>query len=87
MFSHEETKLIKGSIDFIGINHYTTLYVKDCISSTCSLGGDHPIQGFLETTETRDGIPIGDQVYIIFLNVVMELFVPISYIHVTLLIG
>ncbi|KAG4971821.1 hypothetical protein JHK85_038242 [Glycine max] len=60
VFSPVEKSLIKGSLDFIGINHYGTLYAKDCSLSTCSLGADHPIAGFLERTATRDGIPIGD---------------------------
>lgn len=59
-FSSEEKSLMKGSLDFIGINHYSTLYVKDCSSFACSRGGDHAIRGFLETTGFRDGIPIGD---------------------------
>ncbi|KAL2331449.1 hypothetical protein Fmac_019030 [Flemingia macrophylla] len=60
VFSLEEKSLIKGSLDFIGINHYGTLYVKDCSLSSCPLGADHPISGFVETTGTRDDIPIGD---------------------------
>lgn len=61
-FSSIERDLIKGSIDFIGINHYSSLYVKDCIHSSCSLGSDHPIRGFVDTTGERDGIPIGEPV-------------------------
>ena len=34
-FSREMTEKIKGSFDFIGINHYTTMYTKDCIFSMC----------------------------------------------------
>ncbi|KAI9093336.1 hypothetical protein K1719_027350 [Acacia pycnantha] len=59
-FSSNEKSLIKGSLDFIGLNHYTDLYVKDCSSSACSPAGYHAIRGFLETTGFRDGIPIGD---------------------------
>ena len=61
-FSPVEKQLIKGSLEFIGINHYSTLYVKDCTFTDCPLGGDHPIRGLLETTGMRDGIPIGDLV-------------------------
>ncbi|KOM43633.1 hypothetical protein LR48_Vigan05g123800 [Vigna angularis] len=61
LFSPEEKRLIKGSIDFIGINHYGSLYAKDCSLSACAQGADHPITGFVETTGIRDGIPIGDQ--------------------------
>ncbi|KAJ4726266.1 Beta-glucosidase, partial [Melia azedarach] len=59
-FSQEETKLIKGSLDFIGINHYSTLYATDCIHSSCILGGDHAIRGYTYTTGYRDGIAIGE---------------------------
>lgn len=58
-FSAAEVEHVKGSIDFIGINHYTSLYAKDCIHSPCTLGGDHAIRGFLETAGERNGIPIG----------------------------
>ncbi|KAE8702270.1 hypothetical protein F3Y22_tig00110483pilonHSYRG00019 [Hibiscus syriacus] len=47
-------------IDFIGLNHYSTLYAKDCIHSPCILGGDHFIRGFAYTTGERDGILIGE---------------------------
>lgn len=63
-FSSEEKSLLKGSLDFFGINHYGALYAKDCFFSACSLGADRPITGFVETTGIRDGIPIGDQVSI-----------------------
>ncbi|KAK9268749.1 hypothetical protein L1049_000510 [Liquidambar formosana] len=59
-FTPEEAKYINGSIDFIGINHYSTLYAKDCIHSACILGGDRPIRGFVYTTGERDGVPIGE---------------------------
>ncbi|XP_048442890.1 beta-glucosidase 18-like isoform X1 [Pyrus x bretschneideri] len=59
-FSANEKRLLRGSIDFIGVNHYSTLYVKDCINSTCPSGGDRPIRGFLNTTSYRDGVPIGE---------------------------
>ncbi|OMP04638.1 Glycoside hydrolase, family 1 [Corchorus olitorius] len=59
-FSPEEAEYVKGSIDFIGLNHYSTLYAKDCIHSSCQSGGDHFIKGFAYTTGERDGIPIGE---------------------------
>ncbi|TKY49082.1 inactive beta-glucosidase 14 [Spatholobus suberectus] len=61
VFSPKEKNLIKGSLDFIGINHYVTLYAKGCSLSACPLGTDRPIRGFVETTGTRYGTPIGDQ--------------------------
>ncbi|KAK4839098.1 hypothetical protein QYF36_019107 [Acer negundo] len=66
-FTTEEIKYIKGSIDFIGINHYGTLYAKDCLHSACSCtkfpcfsGGDHAIEGFTQITGERNGVTIGE---------------------------
>ncbi|KAI3708437.1 hypothetical protein L2E82_37606 [Cichorium intybus] len=59
-FSMEEKNIIKNSIDFIGINHYTTIYAKDCTNSTCSPTAKRAIQGFVETTPYRDGVLIGE---------------------------
>lgn len=61
-FSPEETSYVKGSLDFIGMNFYTSLYAKDCIHSACTSGGDRPIRGFVHTTGERDGEPIGGRV-------------------------
>lgn len=57
-----ETESVKGSIDFIGLNHYTTLYSEDCIYSNCTEGGDHAIKGYQQTKPDRDGILIGEPV-------------------------
>ncbi|KAF4367146.1 hypothetical protein F8388_006454 [Cannabis sativa] len=57
--STEEKKILKGSIDFIGLNYYSTFYAKDCIHTPCSPKSQHPIKGFVETSVLRDGIPIG----------------------------
>lgn len=66
-FTSDERKLIKDSIDFMGINHYGTLYAKDCIysscvcsNSSCIAGGDHPIHGYLITLGEKDGVSIGE---------------------------
>ncbi|XP_031116011.1 beta-glucosidase 18-like isoform X1 [Ipomoea triloba] len=66
-FTSEESALIKDSVDFIGINHYSTLYVKDCLYSRCNCTGsscskawDRAIQGFYYTTGERDGVLIGE---------------------------
>lgn len=61
-FSSEEIKYINGSLDFIGVNHYSSIYTKDCTQSFCPLGGDHAIKGFTYTTGERDGVPIGRRV-------------------------
>ncbi|CAI0439017.1 unnamed protein product [Linum tenue] len=59
-FTVDEIDYVKGSIDYIGINHYLTLYAKDCLHSSCPPGGsDHAIRGYVYFTGDRDGVPIG----------------------------
>ncbi|KAJ9551457.1 hypothetical protein OSB04_015502 [Centaurea solstitialis] len=55
-FSLDEKNLLKNSIDFIGINHYTTAYVKDCTNSSCSPTGARAIQGLPDLVGERDGV-------------------------------
>lgn len=66
-FTSEERELIKDSLDFLGINHYGTLYAEDCLYGSCvcsdfycSKGADHAIRGFVMSTPVRDGVPIGE---------------------------
>ncbi|KAJ9562829.1 hypothetical protein OSB04_007989 [Centaurea solstitialis] len=59
-FSPEEKRFMKNSIDFIGINHYSAIYTKDCTNSSCLNGGDRAIKGFVEITGERDGQLIGE---------------------------
>ncbi|KAK9069083.1 hypothetical protein SSX86_013199 [Deinandra increscens subsp. villosa] len=59
-FSLEEKSFMKNSIDFIGINHYSALYAKDCTNSSCTEGANRAITGFVEITGERNGVPIGD---------------------------
>ncbi|XP_042511649.1 beta-glucosidase 18-like [Macadamia integrifolia] len=58
-FSEEEKEKLTNKLDFIGINHYTTLYAQDCLFSQCNLTTSQ-IDAFAYTTGERDGIPIGD---------------------------
>ncbi|KAL8141361.1 hypothetical protein V2J09_007382 [Rumex salicifolius] len=59
-FKKEERRLVKGSIDFLGINHYSTLYAMDCLHSPCDSEFSSPVQGFVKTIGIRDGVPIGE---------------------------
>ncbi|XP_023738149.1 beta-glucosidase 18 isoform X1 [Lactuca sativa] len=60
VFSLEEKNFMKNSIDFIGINHYTTVYTKDCMDSSCTATGVRAIRGFLDTVGERKGVLIGE---------------------------
>ena len=57
-FTLEEKRKLQNKLDFIGINHYTTIYVKDCMFSPCKLD---EVEGnaLVYTTAERDGILIG----------------------------
>ncbi|PIA30691.1 hypothetical protein AQUCO_05400060v1 [Aquilegia coerulea] len=59
-FSPDEVDIVKNSLDFIGVNHYVTLYAKDCIQSSCDSRSGRAIQGFVNTTGERNGTYIGE---------------------------
>uniref|UniRef100_J3LZJ4 4-hydroxy-7-methoxy-3-oxo-3,4-dihydro-2H-1,4-benzoxazin-2-yl glucosidebeta-D-glucosidase n=1 Tax=Oryza brachyantha TaxID=4533 RepID=J3LZJ4_ORYBR len=59
-FTPEEKKLLQlNKVDFIGINHYTTIYAKDCIYSPCMLN-TYEGNALVSTTGVRNGIKIGN---------------------------
>ena len=60
-FSPEERRKLGYKLDFIGVNHYTTLYAKDCMFSPgCPLGQQsHSQHALVAVTGERNGIPIG----------------------------
>ncbi|XP_075503015.1 beta-glucosidase 47-like isoform X1 [Primulina tabacum] len=61
-FSKEDLKKMRRGLDFIGINHYTSFYSKDCIYSKCKSGapGVSRAEGLALRTPIRDGIYIGE---------------------------
>ncbi|XP_021318919.1 probable inactive beta-glucosidase 14 isoform X3 [Sorghum bicolor] len=70
-FTSKQKKILQPSkLDFIGLNHYSTSYLKDCIySSPCELD---PFDGDaqISTSIDRDGILIGERTGSPYLNVV-----------------
>jgi beta-glucosidase len=60
-FSHEEKRKLRYKLDFIGANHYTTLYARDCWYSTCDRVGYNG-NAFALATGERNGLPIGTPV-------------------------
>lgn len=62
-FSTEDQKKLKNGADFIGINHYTSYYAKDCLHSFCEPGqGSSKIEGFTFWTPTKEETSIGEPV-------------------------
>ncbi|XP_024992523.1 beta-glucosidase 12-like [Cynara cardunculus var. scolymus] len=57
-FSPEESKLVKGSFDFIGINYYTSNYAAD-IPSANTIHFSPSTDGRTNLTAYRNGRPIG----------------------------
>ncbi|KAG0458657.1 hypothetical protein HPP92_021785 [Vanilla planifolia] len=57
-FSPGDKEKLKANLDFIGINHYTSMYAKDCLFSACNLG---PFEGngSVLSIGYRNGLPIG----------------------------
>ncbi|PKI44438.1 hypothetical protein CRG98_035170, partial [Punica granatum] len=61
-FSQSESALVKGSLDFVGINHYTTYYAKANISNAIGvLFNDSLADSGAITLPFKDLKPIGDK--------------------------
>ncbi|CAH9141773.1 unnamed protein product [Cuscuta epithymum] len=61
-FSTSNMEMLGNGLDFIGINHYTTIYAQDCLFSTCdpSMKGNNKAEGFAGVTMSKNGVPIGE---------------------------
>ncbi|XP_070661911.1 beta-glucosidase 47-like isoform X2 [Malus domestica] len=61
-FSKSDVEMLKmNGLDFIGINHYTSFYSKDCMFSACEPGpGASRTEGFALRTAQKDGVFIGE---------------------------
>ncbi|KAH0991341.1 hypothetical protein GBA52_002824 [Prunus armeniaca] len=72
-FSKSEAALLKGSLDFVGINHYTTFYARN--DTTDFIGGllnDSLADSGAITLPFKNGKPIGDRANSIWLYIVPE---------------
>ncbi|KAL4313024.1 hypothetical protein GQ457_01G042900 [Hibiscus cannabinus] len=61
--NHDQGKLKSSGLDFIGINHYTSFYIRDCMFSVCEEKpgtGSSKTEGFVLRTSTKDGVSIGE---------------------------
>ncbi|XP_034696060.1 beta-glucosidase 40-like [Vitis riparia] len=71
-FTRDESALLKGSLDFVGINHYTTFYAEyDANNLTGTLLNDSLADSRAITLPfSKDGQPIGDRANSIWLYIV-----------------
>ncbi|XP_019176011.1 PREDICTED: beta-glucosidase 46-like [Ipomoea nil] len=70
--SNDLEKLKAARLDFIGINHYTTYYVQDCLSSTCDpfMTGNTREEGFVgQSLINQNGNLIGEMTGLEYLAV------------------
>nr|KYP72854.1 Beta-glucosidase 6 [Cajanus cajan] len=60
-FSRKDMEKLKSGLDFIGVNHYTSFFVKDCIFSECEPGrGSSRTEGYALKSPQMNGISIGE---------------------------
>uniref|UniRef100_A0A8I7B3G8 4-hydroxy-7-methoxy-3-oxo-3,4-dihydro-2H-1,4-benzoxazin-2-yl glucosidebeta-D-glucosidase n=1 Tax=Hordeum vulgare subsp. vulgare TaxID=112509 RepID=A0A8I7B3G8_HORVV len=57
-FTSEEKRLLQSKADFIGVNHYTAIYAKDCIASPCNIKS-YEGNALVQAVGERDGVAIG----------------------------
>nr|CAB3455180.1 unnamed protein product [Digitaria exilis] len=58
LFSDEESRMVKGSIDYVGINHYTSYYMKDP-GTWNLLPVSYQDDWHVDFVYERNGVPIG----------------------------
>ncbi|KAL5775428.1 hypothetical protein ACOSP7_012985 [Xanthoceras sorbifolium] len=69
-FSKYDLEKLKNGLDFIGINQYTTFYVKDCIFSKCEPGpGNSKPEGFTLWFVQDKGVFVGEPTDLYWLHV------------------
>ncbi|GMI72746.1 beta glucosidase 46 [Hibiscus trionum] len=60
-FSRTDKEMLRQGVDFIGINHYSSYYVHDCMFSVCEPGtGTSRTEGLWGQSSQKNGIPIGE---------------------------
>jgi len=61
-FSSNEVKnLEKSRADFVGINHYTSYFIQDCLTSACNTGhGAFKAEGYALKLDRKGNVTIGE---------------------------
>ncbi|XP_019083645.1 PREDICTED: beta-glucosidase 45 isoform X3 [Camelina sativa] len=61
-FSSNQVKSLNNSkVDFIGINHYTSYFIQDCLTSSCNAGyGAFKAEGFALKLDRKGNVSIGE---------------------------
>ncbi|CAL9237856.1 unnamed protein product [Arabidopsis halleri] len=61
-FSRKEVENLKESRpDFVGINHYTSYFIQDCLLSSCNIGdGASKVEGYALKLDRKGNVTIGE---------------------------
>ncbi|EFJ24735.1 hypothetical protein SELMODRAFT_149851 [Selaginella moellendorffii] len=79
-FSKDDIEMVKGSVDFVGINHYTTYYAKDAGSQNRNTT-DYFQDMNIQMLHDRDGVSIGPRAHSTWLYIVpWGMYKALSYI-------
>lgn len=60
-FTEDQQRMLRHSLDFLGLNYYTTYYVEDIKSYANPQHSDFYQDSMTNTTGERNGVPIGPQ--------------------------
>lgn len=69
-FTFTQEKLIKGAYDFLGLNHYTSKYIKNTVHRAVHPQGWHDDSGCISSDKNREGKLIGPVADSFWLHVV-----------------
>ncbi|KAE9462192.1 hypothetical protein C3L33_05912, partial [Rhododendron williamsianum] len=58
-FSKEQSQMLKGSIDFLGLNYYTAKYVEHAAPNSNNANPSYNTDYQVSLTTQKDGVPIG----------------------------
>uniref|UniRef100_A0A2P2LKK4 Beta-glucosidase 17-like n=1 Tax=Rhizophora mucronata TaxID=61149 RepID=A0A2P2LKK4_RHIMU len=60
-FTVADMKMVKGSLDFVGVNYYTARFAEEATASGCDIDLSYTTDSHANLTTERNGIPIGEQ--------------------------
>ncbi|KAH7570698.1 hypothetical protein JRO89_XS05G0160700 [Xanthoceras sorbifolium] len=57
-FTESESKIVKGSMDFLGLNYYTACYADNLTPSSSSVNLSYTTDNHVNLTYEKNGIPV-----------------------------
>ncbi|XP_010916341.1 beta-glucosidase 1-like [Elaeis guineensis] len=82
-FTREEVEMVKGSIDYVGVNQYTSYYIKDH-PTTSQTPVSYSADWHVTFAYDRDGVPIGPRAHSDWLYIVpWGMYKAVTYVKET----